>query len=126
MLVEITFVLRLFKKFFTKLNFLSCTPSLIHPRTIQRRNTTCVLSQQYSVLDDFVFWPFDLENFRFGSQKLQQTPAYYYYKYVTCFTFCQSIMTNLTLVFCFEFEKFPSLESDRNIRFSRNVQILGC
>ena len=24
---------------------------------------------------------FDLENFRFGSQKLQQTPAYYYYKY---------------------------------------------
>ena len=34
-------------------------------------------------------------------------------------------MSNLTLVFCFEFERFPSVECDWNIKISRNVQILG-
>ena len=34
-------------------------------------------------------------------------------------------MSNLTLVFGFEFERFPSVECDWNIKISRNVQNLG-
>ena len=43
----------------------------------------------------------------------------------TLFTFCQLIMSNLTLVFGFEFERFPSIECDWNIKISRIVQNLG-
>ena len=34
-------------------------------------------------------------------------------------------MSNLTLVFGFEFQSFPSVKSDWNIKISQNVQNLG-
>ena len=52
-----------------------------------RQTTVCILlvylvnNIQFRLI--LYFDLFDLENFRFRSQKLQQTPAYYYYKYVT-------------------------------------------